>query len=148
MGMVDHAKEELKYLRGSDTSHDSRQDLIEKNILEIVEVFAAQGHSGGSAGYCIPIIHSLLKQKNITPLTGEDWEWTEVSPGLFQNKRMSSIFKDEKLFNGQAYWLDGKIFSDDNGETWHTSGDSRVTITFPFTAPESERVLLFQMSRD
>ena len=148
MGIVEHAKAELKLLRGSDSSHDRMQDLMEKHILEIVEVFAAQGHSGSSAKYCIPIIHNLLKQMNITPLTGEDWEWTEVSPGLFQNKRMSSIFKDEKLFNGQAYWLDGKIFSDDNGETWHTSRDSIVTITFPFTAPESERVLLFQMSRD
>jgi len=141
MGMVDHAKEELKYLRGSDTSHDDMQDLIEKNIIEIIEVFAAQGHSGGSAGYCIPIIHALLKQENITPLTGEDHEWQEVSPGVFQNKRMSSIFKDKNRFDGQAYWIDGKIFSDDGGKTWVTNSDSFVPITFPVLELVSERII-------
>jgi hypothetical protein len=140
MGMVDHAKEELKYLRGSDEP-DETQDWVEKNIIEIIETFAAQGHSGGSAGYCIPIIHSLLKQENITPLTGEDSEWMEVSPGVFQNKRMGTIFKDKSRFGGRAYWLDGKIFSDDGGKTWVTNSDSFVPITFPFTAPKPEKII-------
>ena len=35
MGMVDHAKEELKYLRSPSESNES-QDWIEKNIIEII----------------------------------------------------------------------------------------------------------------
>ena len=65
----------------------------------------------------------------------------EVSPGVFQNNRMGTIFKDKNKFDGQAYWLDGKLFSDDGGKTWVTNSDSFVPITFPFIAPKSEKII-------
>lgn len=54
------------------------QDLINKNILEIIEVFSNQGHSGFSAGYAISVLERLLRYKPLTPLTGEPDEWNEV----------------------------------------------------------------------
>lgn len=141
MGMVEKAIEELKILRG-DHGPDEMQDLMEKCILDIVKLFASQGHSGFSAAYAIPIINALLKQECITPLTGEDSEWTEVSENVYQNRRVSSVFKDPNVFNGQAYWIDGKIFSDDGGRTWYTGRDSLVPITFPWMPTEPERVIL------
>lgn len=142
MGMVDHAKEELKYLRGDHAKLDEMQDAIDKDILEIIKTFAKQGHSGGSAAYCIPIITALLRQENITPLTGKEDEWTEVSQGVYQNKRYSSIFKQLDRFNGQAYTIEGKVFSNDDGKTWYTNGDSFVPITFPYIPKEPERIIL------
>jgi hypothetical protein len=142
MIMVDKAKEELKYLREDNNEPDEMQDWVEKNIIEIIEVFAKQGHSGSSAEYCIPIINRLLRQEPISPLTGNDNEWAEVSEGVYQNKRMSSVFKDKNQFSGQAYWLDGKMFSDNGGKTWYTNRDSWVTIEFPWNKPKSEYIIL------
>jgi hypothetical protein len=64
--------------------------------------------------------------KPVSPLTGEDDEWNEIEPGLFQNKRYSAVFKRK---DGTAYNVEGKIFTDD-GEVWFTNKDSRVYITF------------------
>lgn len=140
MGMVEHAREELKYLRGEEP--DEMQDLIERNIIEIVDTFAKQGHSGSSAAYCIPIINKLLKQEPISPLTGSEDEWTEIGEGVFQNKRFSSVFKDKDRFNGEPYWIEGKIFSDDGGESWFTNSNSFVVIKFPFLPKEPERIFI------
>ncbi len=141
MELYEYAVEELKRLR-KDNEPDEMQDEIEKAILEVVKVFSEQGHSGFSANYCISILHRLLQYKNITPLTGEDDEWEEVSNGVYQNKRRSSVFKQADRFNGQAYDIEGRVFSNDGGKTWYTNGSSFVPITFPYYGGEPEKVIL------
>src|SRR5208337_2336282 len=101
--IVEKAKEELKLIRGDSIDPDEVQDLIEKQILEVIEIFEKQNHSGNSSAYCIPIINRLLQQEPLLPLTGNDNEWVEFSEGKFQNKRCFYIFKDSENFNGQAY---------------------------------------------
>lgn len=56
---------------------DGMQELIKKDILDIVDMFADQGHSGMSAAYTLGILERLLRFKPITPLTGEEDEWKE-----------------------------------------------------------------------
>lgn len=146
--MVEKAKYELSLLRGSSEEPDEMQDLIEKDILEIIEIFAKQGHSGFSASYAIPIINKLLKQEPITPLTGENHEWNDVGDGIFQNKRLSSVFKDGKNFDGNPYWINGKVFSDDDGKNWYTNSDSRVEIEFPFTLRKPEYIFVDKAEED
>ena len=141
MGLYEYAVDELKHLR-KDNEPDEMQDEIEKAILEVVKVFSEQGHSGFSASYCISILHRLLQYKNITPLTGEDDEWEEVGEGVYQNKRRSSVFKQADRFNGQAYDIEGKIFSDDGGKTWYTNSKSFTPITFPYYGGEPERIII------
>jgi hypothetical protein len=83
-------------------------------------------------------------------LTGEDWEWNNVSDVFgcetYQNKRCSAVFKQTDKFDGQPYYLDGKVFwewyKSDDGEmskSYFTGGDSQVPIVFPYT-PKSEYV--------
>lgn len=143
--MVEKAKYELDLLLKNCEDDESLQiqKTINNNILDIVEMFAKQGHSGFTAEYCIPIIEKLLKQSFITPLTGSDDEWSEVSPGLFQNIRESSIFKDAENFDGRPYYINGKAFSNDNGKTYFTNGDSAVVIEFPLNElPKTEYIIL------
>jgi hypothetical protein len=106
--------------------------LMAKGIMEIVTVFSTQGHSGFSAPYAVSIIEKLLAFKPITDLTGADSEWNEVGDGLYQNNRNSAVFKDVNKFDGQAYYLDGKIFTSPDGSTY-TNGKSRTVLTFPCT---------------
>lgn len=136
--LIEHAKTELALIGGQD---DEMQQAINKDILEIVDVFDKQGHSGFSASYALGILKRLLDFKPLKPLTGEPDEWIEVGDGVFQNKRYSAVFKDGA--GGKAYWIEGKIFSDDGGKTWFTNRDSRVYIEFPFHVPDkSEYVIL------
>ena len=123
---------------------DGMQDWIEKCVLDILELIASQGHSGFSHGYLLTLLIPLLKDKPITPLTGNDWEW-DNEYGLIQNKRCFSVFKDP---DGSAYSTEGYAFSDDGGKTYWTGVESRKTITFPCDNKqlETEYVILTESS--
>lgn len=111
---------------------------VQENVFELLEVFSNQGHSGFSAPCVIDLFSKLAKFEILSPLTGEDSEWTCVSDGVFQNNRCSHVFKQPDRFDGQAYDINGKIFREPDGGCY-TSSDSFVPITFPYI-PKSEYV--------
>ncbi len=123
MSLVNHAEEELKYIRG-----DEYNDMVADAVLEIIRVFADQGHSGFSASITTNIVEKLMRFEPLTPLTGEDNEWNQISDNLYQNRRSPRVFKED----GQAYDIDGIVFRDPDG-CYITNKDSRVNITFPYT---------------
>ena len=135
MNLLEHAKLEFEILGWP--GECEMQQLACENILELLKVFSEQGHSGSSAPYILNHFQMLAKFDPISPLTGRDEEWAEVSDGVFQNKRSSDVFKNGR--NGRAYWIHGKIFKDKNGGTY-TSKDSRVYIDFPWVKPRPEIV--------
>lgn len=130
MSAIEHAERELEFLHDG----DEMNELMHSQVLEIVKLFASQGHSGMSAGYAISLIIPLLKQEPVGPLRGTDDEWVKVSDNLFQNRRCWRVFKE----NGKAYDIDGKIFQEENGSCY-TNKDSRVYIQFPYV-PKCEYV--------
>jgi hypothetical protein len=121
---------------------DEMQEAICRHVLALLDVFADEGHSGSSAPYAINLFKTLAMFEPVVPLTGEDWEWTDVSDTfgsrghkLYQNKRCGRVFKDEN----DTYDIEGKVFyewyTDENGEKFkshYTSRDSRVPVTFPY----------------
>ena len=141
--MYNYVKRELELLEQNceDESELEMQKMISNNILKIVKVFQEGGHSGFSASYTVSLLERLLRFKPLTPLTGEDDEWVEVSDCQEQNKRCSEVFRDIKD-NSTAYTIGGKVFSDDNGETYYSNSDSIVKITFPYNVTQPERVKL------
>ena len=137
MSLVEYAKSELSRIKRDE---DGMQDLINKDILSIVEMFSEQGHSGFSANYALSILERLLRFKPITPLTGEDGEWNAISHGSHQNKRCSSVFRNA---DGTAHDIDGIVVSDNGGITWFSSGRFRKDVTFPYFPPtHPERVYI------
>jgi|688.fasta_scaffold1515428_1 hypothetical protein len=127
---------------------DEMQGMICDHVLKLLDVFADEGHSGSSAPYAVNLFKTLAMFEPIVPLTGEDWEWTEIAREmsgsnngtLYQNKRCSRVFKDD----GGAYDIDGIVFydwfEDENHErhkSHFTSKESRVYVTFPYT-PKTE----------
>lgn len=129
--LVDYAKDELKRI-GMIDSGEAYNDLAAKAILDLIELFASQGHSGFSASYVINTFSRLAMFKPLSPLTGEDDEWDDAGNGCLQNKRYSAVFKEK---DGTVYNIEGKVFTDD-GEVWYTSKDSIVDVTFPYTVPD------------
>lgn len=128
---------------------DEMQEMMCTQVLELLDLFSTHGHSGSSAPYAIELFSKLAAFSPIVPLTGEDWEWVEVSDGMFQNKRCGHVFKDASVFNGQPYDSTGIVFFEWNkrqleedepgypGEklfkTHFISRDSSVPIMFPYT---------------
>jgi hypothetical protein len=133
----DYAEQELKAagLFDEDGLYDG---MIGKAVMELIDVFAAQGHSGMSAEITRDAFDKVASYKPLAPLSGEDDEWNEVVEGVWQNKRCSTVFRQTDRFDGQAYDIDGKVFREPNGSCF-TSADSRTPITFPYT-PHTEIV--------
>ena len=129
--LVDYAKDELKRI-GMIDSGNPYNDWTTKAILDLIELFDSQNHSGFSASYVINAFRRLADFKPLSPLTGEDDEWRGIGHGEFQNKRYSAVFKDK---DGATYNYEGKVFTDD-GEVWYTCGDSKVNISFPYVVPD------------
>ena len=117
------------------------QDMIKENILELIEIFSSQGHSGMTAPYVLEHFNKLARFEPIKPLTGDDDEWHECSDGVYQNKRCSEVFKNGK--SGQAYWINGNVFRNQDGHTY-TSDKSSVAINFPWTRPKPNVVDVFE----
>jgi hypothetical protein len=103
MSIVDHAKKELALI--------NEDEEFKKAYLEICEIWAGMGHSGGSHEAALPVLVALLEQQNISPLTDDPAEWEFFGPeiwppsGVWQNNR-----------NGQA-------FSADGGKTYYLLSD-------------------------
>jgi hypothetical protein len=155
MSLESHALTEFRaagFMDDNGKFSDDMQELICKQILELLHLFASHGHSGSTAPYAINLFNKLAKFEPLVPLTGEDWEWNEVSERMgskcWQNKRASHVFKDE---NG-AYDIEGKVFwewckrpydEDEAGypgesiyKSYYTCRESRVPVTFPYTVPD------------
>lgn len=142
-----HAQKELDILEKS--IPDALITPFRKEILALCEAFGKSGQSGGSAPYTAralsQTIEKLCLQETISPLTGENNEWddiTSINNGevMYQNNRESAVFKD----NTGAYYVDAIIFDGDIGG--YFTGNSSVELadgtklgsaqyikTFPFT---------------
>lgn len=132
---------------------DEMQKAICKHVLKLLQVFSKEDHSGSSAPYAINLFSKLARFELIAPLTGEDWEWNDVSDyggrddgPLYQNRRCSHVFKDSI----SAYDIQGIIFWEwytdpETGKkikTYFTNKNSRVSVTFPYTPKSIDKEAL------
>lgn len=149
MSLREFAEQELDAIGLiSDGTESDINGWMRNNVLELLEVFSKQGHSGASAAYLTSILEKLLRYEPLAPLTGEASEWVEVAEQngmpLFQNKRCGRIFREG--IDGLAYDIDGKVFVEPDGCAY-TSIDSRVPVTFPYT-PVTEYVPVEKLDTD
>lgn len=149
MNTLEHAMNEFRlagWLDENGNYHDEMQEMMCNHIIELLNVFNEQGHSGFSGSYAIKLFNTLVEHLPIKPLTGEDDEWNECGMPLvpkWQNKRCSRVFKDA---DGRAYDIQGRTFwcwyTDSSGEKrkhHFTDKDSRVYISFPYS-PTTEHL--------
>ncbi len=101
--LIDHFDRELAIMRKSVPDDD--QLVIEpyvESIKGVLEAFSNEGHSGGSAPFAASVIartiKAILGYQVLSPLTGEDNEWRDISEmhgsPMWQNIRDSGVFKD------------------------------------------------------
>jgi len=150
--MMDHVDFELDYIsKKAKKAGDSL--IITEYIPEIkalAKKFSDSGQSGGSApftsGAIVDTIKKLLSYEPLGGVQNEESEWndmggdTKESKRMFQNNRLSSVFKDGK--KGKPYFIDSIIFKGQNGSTFtgnsiempdgSTIGSANFIKKFPF----------------
>lgn len=131
--LVEHAIRELD--RAGIGDEDADYDgMLKKAVLDIVEIFSNQGHTGHSAAATVAIVEKLLRFEPLTPLTGDEDEWTHIDPAigghiLAQNKRCSRVFRRN---DGTTFDVEGRVYREPDGTTYLTKG-SATPVTFPYT---------------
>ena len=157
MTSVEFAQQEFKLkkqrvIQGYKDRNETLEDdfyeydkMYEDAIIELLEVLSTQGHSGFSHNLTLSMFSRLADRQPLSPLTGEDDEWTEWSQEEWQdmpnrrNVRASGIYqnKGEEPFMSHYYVFcyEGEPYSG------YTGSYSRKIIEFPFVVPkESVRI--------
>jgi hypothetical protein len=123
MSLVEHAKREFKrkgYIPLDEEQEDGPNKWIQENVLELLEVFSKQGHSGMSASFCLNYFDKLANFKLISPIEKEeDFDFGEPfdkDSTTRQSKVISSVFKDET----GVHYNDGIVFCNQEGNTFTT----------------------------
>lgn len=152
MELLVYAENELNAIIEKNGDEDGIQRAISEDILDIVSVFANQGHSGFSASYAIGVLKRVLNYKPLSPLTGEDDEWFEREDWgdgkhRQQNKRCFSVFR-ENYDNTTAKDTEAKVFSDDGGLSWWGGSNSIEKISFPYIVPDSPKHVYLSENQD
>jgi len=125
--LVRHAREELE-LAGYHLPSSDYDGALYGAVMELIQKFSVQGHSGMSGAMVIRLFAKLVDFKTIVPLTGEDDEWIDHGEGkAMQNRRQSNVFKDP---DGKAYTFEGFAFRE--GGVCFGCSASRKYITFPY----------------
>ena len=131
-----------KWLKDDDG--DNMQEYMCKQVLQLLRVFSKHGHSGTSHGYALNLFKTLAAFDPIGTIkcTDDEWndlEWDErghtVIGHNYQNKRLSSVFKDGK--EGKPYYLDAIVWSGEESYDTFTGMvedvKSRQFIKLPFS---------------
>lgn len=99
-----HAEYELRKAGLFDKDSDYG-GMLGKAVLDIVKVFAKQGHSGFSAPYVVALFTKVANWDTLSPITNDPEEWEDVS----------------QYFDGKPQWQNKRcprFFSKDAGKTW------------------------------
>lgn len=137
--LVEYAKSELeKAFPGED---DEMQKMAIADVIELIETFSSQGHSGLSAHYVLNLFTRLVNWNPISYLTGEEDEWGEPygEDETQQNKRCGKIFRRHHD-NSTAVNIEGIVFKQPNGIAY-TNKNSEVPIEFPYWVPDKPEVV-------
>jgi hypothetical protein len=70
-----------------------------KAMMQILDIFFEEFDSGGATFCAAPVLQKLIAGKPLSPLTGQDDEWFDVSSAsggnpMWQNIRCSTVFRD------------------------------------------------------
>jgi hypothetical protein len=98
MNLIQHARTELEIAGLFNEEGDFYGGMTGKSVMELIEVFSKQEHSGMSAPMVADLFKKLANYGVLGPITGKDEEWGFLDYGddlQYQNKRESGLFKDK-----------------------------------------------------
>lgn len=160
--MLAHAEKEFEVL--GDVEDLATTPELREAFIKVIIGFSSWGHSGGSAGAVVPriswVIQRLLSFQPLTPLTGHDEEWMDVSEYTMggrtcqQNNRCGRVFREMEVDSlGAPYWVaydvEAVVFYPLFGKRIHAfqAWDSKRKIEFPYLPEEPKFTRFRRLSR-
>ena len=124
--MLEFAKWQLDKLleKCTEPGEKEMQEMVNRDVMELLTVFEEQGHSGFSAPIATRLFYKLANHKLITEVEDNPDDWDENG----QHKFISSIFKRD---DGSCYYLYGMLFAEPCSDNFFYNKASNVDITFP-----------------
>lgn len=111
--LVKHAEREL-LLAGMYEGEGTYNEMMANAVVELVQKFSEQGHSGTSAELTLQMFSRVANFKPLTPISSNPEEWQPVAGDMWQNTRRCSSFSRD----GGKTWYDIDDFNLDNGDHW------------------------------
>lgn len=121
-----HAKRELE-LAGLFSEDSDYNGMLGEAVMDLVKVFAHQGHSGFSAGSVVDIFRRVASFDILTPLSVNPAEWHEVDA----NQRPAGRRLWQSVRKPSVFWREGE-------DTWYDLEQTRVTMEPENTASQPE----------
>lgn len=102
--LAKHAWDELD--RAGLFDRDSDYDgMLGRAVMDLVNVFVGQEHSGASAYIVSALFVDLVQFKPLSPLTDAADEWFQHDDSLWQSTRRADAFSAD---GGKTYYIVGK----------------------------------------
>jgi hypothetical protein len=134
-GLVDFAKTELDKA-GLFSKDSDYEGMLGNAVMDLMKVFASQGHSGFSAQLTRQLFNLVSDYKPLSPLTDNPDEWMEVGDqmpprtpsgegSVWQSRRNPEAFSED---GGKTYYLLSDMDvkgKEENGATYTTTDRSR-----------------------
>lgn len=98
------AEVERAGLLDEDSAYDG---MLGESVLQLVDTFAAQGHSGQSAALTADVFVRLVERRPLLPLTNHPDEWQKIDEAMagndstWQSRRMPGAFSND---GGMTYY--------------------------------------------
>ena len=141
--MMQHARTEL-FLSGMLGSNNSIEASTGKIVLDLVEYLSFMDYTEQSLDKILTTLKSLLHWRTLSPLTGADSEWEDVSEEygmdlgmIFKNKRYNAVIKRAgKVIDTQAV-----VYQKPDGTRELNESSMREITKWPYQ-PNTEIVLV------
>lgn len=141
MGNYDeYARREFKALgyKPIEEEEEGPNKWVQENVLELLEVFSKQGHSGSSAPYVAKMFEKLALFEPLSPITGKEQEWAEpfMADGTQQNVRCCSLFRtpgELPRYSDAIVWKGPDPYDTFTGGNMNGISSSLCIKGFPFT---------------
>lgn len=125
MNLRDHAERELE-LAGVESTSDGYS-----YVLSLVDLVLGQSHPNQqSFKATVAFFFQICNGEPLSPLTGSDDEWDQISPLLWQNNRFPRVFKELGV---GAYDIGAIVFIDESDRMFTQQPQSRIIVKFPYT---------------
>ena len=137
--LIQYALSEFKYAKFiDDEGHycDEMQEMMCKDVLEVLKLISSQGHSGFSIGYFKNLFNKLINFEPLSPLTGNDDEWIKTGFGEMEFEMNVRDGRVVRYPDGHCEFREGLIIKYPDGG--HQT-KSVVIKSFPFV-PKSEYI--------
>lgn len=129
--IIKHFLEECELAWGTEDKRDHMQNLMIKQIVELLSLLYIQGDTNNTIKYKVNLLTNAINFDIIAPLKFTDNEWNKVSDNEYQNKRKYSVFKKgDLIYDIDAYTkhevgtfeINTKKYTKREGGCWQGTG--------------------------